>query len=181
MIHGARNTRTKDFKVNGLKCQLFLKRTIEIKNQEILYINTEFDSDAIVLDGKVIDPFLLSVLRDKRRDYKLTNIIKTIQSNQSDIISKPIDENFIVQGCAGSGKTMILLHRLSYLLYNNPGVDFSKWCILTPNEFFDKHIDDLGRELEIDKIKRFPEKGGRGYPLPPFCKRPRKVFAGMLQ
>ena len=155
IAQGARFTKEQEFKVGDADYVLYLRRAIEIENQEIKYINTQFDAASGVLKGKVIDPFLLSVLRDKRRDYKLTDIIKTIQLNQSEIIGKPIDENFVVQGCAGSGKTMILLHRLSHLLFNYKNYGTEKYCILTPNEFFNVHIDDLSRELEIDSIPRF--------------------------
>jgi hypothetical protein len=67
----------------------------------------------------------------------------------------PMNKNFIVQGCAGSGKTMILLHRLSYLVFNNSNYDWSKAKVLTPNELFDKHIQTLCDDLEIDMIKRY--------------------------
>ena len=134
---------------------LHLRRAMDIKNEELLLVNTEYDIDSVSLDGEVIDPFLLSVLRDKRRNHILTDIVRTIQENQNDIIAKPIGESFVVQGCAGSGKTMILLHRLSYLAYNNPKSDFSKWCILTPNEYFNVHIQELSETLDIAEIKRF--------------------------
>ncbi len=152
---GARFARSQKFQAEGCEYNLYLRRSIHIKNEKIELVNTEFEVDSVTLDGEVIDPFLLSVLRDKRRDYKLTDIIRTIQHNQSEIISKPLQESFILQGCAGSGKTMILLHRLSYLLYNHRNIDISNYCILTPNEYFNRHIDELSRELEIDKIKRY--------------------------
>ena len=49
------------------------------------------------LSGEVVDPFLIQVLRDKRRDYELTDIIKTIQSEQNNIMTLPMNKNFIVQ------------------------------------------------------------------------------------
>lgn len=156
-VMAARSTKKQNFEVNGCDYDLYVRREIEIVDAKIKMINTEFQSDTF--DGNVIDPFLLSVLRDKRRNYRLTDIIKTIQQNQNEIIGKPIEESFIVQGCAGSGKTMILLHRLSYLLYNYSNYRADKYCILTPNEYFDLHIDDLSKELEIDKVKRFTVEG----------------------
>ena len=111
------------------------------------------------MDGEVIDPFLLSVLRDKRRNYKLTDIIRTIQGNQNELIRKPIEESFIVQGCAGSGKTMILFHRLSYIAFNFPDFNFSRCCVLTPNEYFNIHVDELSQKLGLDKIKRYTVEG----------------------
>ena len=39
----------------------------------------------------------------------------------------------IVQGCAGSGKSMIMLHRLPIILYDNPkSLNRSNLYIITP-------------------------------------------------
>ena len=62
-------------------------------------------------------------------------------------------ENLIVQGCAGSGKTMILLHRLAYLKSNyNP--DNDKVKIITPSENFNNHINELWSELGLKHIEK---------------------------
>lgn len=132
-----------------------LRRNFVIKNGKFISYNTPYDANEMNLSGEVVDPFLIQVLRDKRRDYELTDIIKTIQVEQNTIMTLPMEKNFIVQGCAGSGKTMILLHRLSYLVFNNPKFDWSKVKVLTPNELFDKHIQALCNDLEIDMIKRY--------------------------
>ena len=107
------------------------------------------------LEGDVIDPFLLTVLQDKRRQNRLTDIIKSIQANQNEIIRQPLRESFIVQGCAGSGKTMILLHRLSYLKFNNRKMSLAGVKIITPNPDFNAHINELSTELDIDTIQKF--------------------------
>lgn len=149
------NKREHKFTVKGIDYELMLRRAVNIQKAELISVNTEYDSVNLSLEGEVIDPFLISVLKDKRRNYKLTDIIRTIQMNQNDIIGKPIDENFIVQGCAGSGKTMILMHRLSFIAFNHPEVNFNKVYIITPNENFNIHVNDLSKSLGLDKIKRF--------------------------
>ena len=145
----------KDFVVDDVRYYLSLRRALDIKNGELIRYNTEYDGESVSLNGEVIDPFLLEVLRDKRRHYKLTDIIQTIQENQNEIIRKPFDTSFIVQGCAGSGKTMILLHRLSYLLFNYKDRSFSGVKIITPNKYFDFYINDLSMELGLSAIERF--------------------------
>ena len=153
------NKQTTKYTIKGIDYRLILRRAIKIKQETVLEVHTEYDDVSLAIDGDVIDPFLLSVLRDKRRNYKLTDIIRTIQSNQNDLIRKPLEESFIVQGCAGSGKTMILLHRLSFIAFNYPKFDFSRCCILTPNEYFNLHIDELSHSLGLDKIKRYTVEG----------------------
>lgn len=147
-------TNQKDFNIEGTNYSLALRRALEIKDAKLINYKTEYDGETVSLEGDVIDPFLLTVLKDKRRQNRLTDIIRTIQGNQNDIIRKPRTESFVVQGCAGSGKTMILLHRLSYLKFNNRGMSLAGVKIITPNKFFDAHINNLSVELGLTAIER---------------------------
>lgn len=142
------------FNVRGQEYLLALRRALDIREGKLVGYKTEYDGEAVSLEGDVIDPFLLTVLKDKRRHNRLTDIIRTIQGNQNEIIRKPKEESFVVQGCAGSGKTMILLHRLSYLKFNNRNMSFAGTKIITPNKFFDAHINDLSVELGLNAIQR---------------------------
>lgn len=101
----------------------------------------------------VSDPFLIKILKAKRNVQSIGNIISTIQDNQNNIITQELNENIIVQGCAGSGKTMVLLHRLSYLLYNNKNLELNRIKIITPNNLFKGSINKLAKELELDTIE----------------------------
>ena len=148
-------TTQREFLVNGAKYQLALRRALDIRNATLVSYRTEYDGETVSLEGDVIDPFLLTVLKDKRRHNRLTDIIRTIQGNQNEIIRKPRTESFVVQGCAGSGKTMILLHRLSFLKFNNRNMSLNGVKIITPNKFFDAHINDLSVELGLTAIERF--------------------------
>lgn len=145
----------KEFSVNGTNYLLALRRSLDVKDAVLVSYRTDYDGEIVSLEGDVIDPFLLTVLKDKRRHNRLTDIIRTIQGNQNEIIRKPRAESFVVQGCAGSGKTMILLHRLSFLKFNNRNMSFSGVKIITPNKFFDAHINDLSNELGLTAIERF--------------------------
>ena len=60
---------------------LRLRRMVDIKNAELQTVNTEYDTGGVTLNGEIVDPFLISVLKDKRRNYKLSDIIKTIQES----------------------------------------------------------------------------------------------------
>lgn len=99
-----------------------------------------------------VDPFLLDLIKENRSNHAIGDIIRTIQANQNSIIRLNPQENSIVQGCAGSGKTMILLHRLSYLKYNKFILDSTKVKIITPNYLFNYFINDVSNTLEISEI-----------------------------
>lgn len=100
----------------------------------------------------VFDEFLASILEKKKFDNRLTDIISSIQINQNEIITRPANENMIVQGCAGSGKTMILLQRLEYLNFNRM-INLSKTVILVPSTEFKEHIEPVCRDLRITRAK----------------------------
>lgn len=131
------------------------KRKVVIKNKQIKEIVETYNRGSRLTkeeEAMVFDEFLVKVMQEKRSHKELTNIIPSIQSNQNQIIRAPISENYIVQGCAGCGKTMILLHRISYLLYNNPGLSQKNFLMLAPSRRFEEHIDPLVRNLRITGI-----------------------------
>ena len=140
-----------DNPLNVYNYELMLKR--EYSFNPLKYVNTYIAGDDFYLEG-TIDSFLLEVLEENRANNAITDIIRSIQSNQYKIIRHTENRNMIVQGCAGSGKTMILLHRISYLLFNGLLINTSEVKIITPNENFSEFINDLVYSLEIGEIER---------------------------
>lgn len=88
---------------------LRLKRTYEIEDGKLL---DYFDSEVIANDD------LLTKYLAKNKQAVLGEIVATIQKEQNEIIRKSPYHNIIVQGVAGSGKTTVAMHRISYILYN---------------------------------------------------------------
>ena len=92
-----------------LPIRLDLKRTYEIDNGRLLdYFDTE-----VVANDELLTKYLA-----KNKQAVLGEIIATIQKEQNDIIRKTPYHNIIVQGVAGSGKTTVAMHRISFILYN---------------------------------------------------------------
>ena len=88
---------------------LLRKRTYTIENDTL---KDFFDSDVVANDD------LLTSYLAKNKKAVLGEIIATIQKEQNMIIRRSPKTNMIVQGCAGSGKTTVAMHRISYILYN---------------------------------------------------------------
>lgn len=88
---------------------LKLKRTYEIDQGKLL---DYFDSEVISNDD------LLTKYLARNKQAVLGEIVATIQKEQNDIIRKSPYHNIIVQGVAGSGKTTVAMHRISFILYN---------------------------------------------------------------
>ena len=145
--------RTREVQIDKKKYNIRRQRTFDIDRAN-LYSYTEQSSDDLIFREGITDPFLINVLNTRKKQHQLVDIISTIQENQNTIVDRPLDKNIIVHGCAGSGKTMVLLHRLSYLKYQHPKKDFSKTVILTPNENLNLHINGLAENLQLGFIKR---------------------------
>lgn len=92
-----------------INIHLDLKRTYEIENGRLIEY---YDSDVVANDE-----FLTKYL-SKNKEVVLGEIIATIQKEQNAIIRDSPWHNVIVQGVAGSGKTTVAMHRISYILYN---------------------------------------------------------------
>ncbi len=139
--------------VNGVKKQVDLRRKIDIQTGRLRGVEDVFSSNSEFADKGIYDKFLIQVLMSRKKSHQLTDIIATIQDKQNEIIERALVANLIIQGCAGSGKTMVMLHRLSFWLYNNKSLKPEKIKILTPNENFNVHIGGLHSQLNLGAIE----------------------------
>lgn len=117
--------------VGEVNTELLARRQLIVKKGELKGV---FDSEV-----DVKDEILQMVLTDNSSD-KLKDIVMTIQKEQDEIIRSPKDKVVVVNGVAGSGKTTIALHRVSYLLYNYRKQFGDKVLILGPNDIFMDYI-----------------------------------------
>ncbi|WP_335872407.1 RNA polymerase recycling motor HelD [Bacillus sp. 2205SS5-2] len=91
----------------------------------------------------------------KSSSNRLTEIITTIQEEQNRIIRADLNRPIIVQGAAGSGKTTIALHRISYFIYNyKQFFDPTQLMILAPSKLFIDYISEALPELGVDRVKQ---------------------------
>lgn len=110
-------------------------------------------------NSKIIDPFLLKVLEQHRGQSDFTDILRSIQNEQNEIVDYDIEKNTIAQGCAGSGKTMILFHRLANILYNietsSKKITANRIAVIIPNNNFRNYIKNLTWSLGVDNIRTY--------------------------
>ena len=84
---------------------------------------------------------------------RLKSIVTTIQKEQNAIIRNEKDKILVIQGCAGSGKTSVALHRVAYLLYHHRKQLAAKQVlILSPNPVFSEYISHILPELGEENI-----------------------------
>lgn len=132
-------------KNTGYFTDSFLDKLIENFNPD------EYNPD--VAASIISDEFLKELL-ERRSTPEFKNIVFSIQKKQGEIIQAPYQKNMIVQGCAGSGKSMIMLHRLPIILYDNPtSLSRSNLYIITPSQMYIQMAENMRTELEISDIK----------------------------
>jgi DNA helicase IV len=91
---------------------------------------------------------------EKGSSGSLKEIIKTIHASQYDIISSKRGGLHVIQGAPGTGKTVVGVHRASWLLFpgNDEQLKADKVLILGPNAAFIRYIENLVPSLGEDKI-----------------------------
>lgn len=127
-----------------INVDLKLKRTFDVGNGELLGY---FDNDAVATDQ------LLVKYLSQNKDVVLGDIISTIQKEQNEIIRESPYVDIIVQGVAGSGKTTVAMHRISYILYNyEQRFEPSGFCIIGSNDMLLNYITSGLPELDVHNV-----------------------------
>ncbi len=100
-----------------------------------------------------IDDEILQQTLSENGDNRLKSIVTTIQKEQNSIIRDTRHRIMVVQGCAGSGKTSVALHRIAYLLYHNrESLQAAQVLVLSPNSIFGDYISRILPELGEENI-----------------------------
>lgn len=150
------------FTFNEYEYKTVLRRAIRAKSGQVLDFKNEYLSLKDYLSAEeiadrdeenVLDPYLKEIIRSRKEEASVRDIIETIQEKQYEIITRPEKGDFVLQGCAGSGKTMVMLHRLSYLMYNNEDIKPRDVLIITPSNSFNAFIDELAEILELERVR----------------------------
>lgn len=132
--------------VGTIAVDLQKKRTFDISGGRLLGY---YDNDMAASDE------LLVKYLSQNKDAVLGDIISTIQKEQNRIIRQHAYRNTIVQGVAGSGKTTVAMHRISYILYNyedrfTPDV----FCIIGSNDMLLNYITSGLPELDVRNVRQ---------------------------
>lgn len=122
------------------------KRTYDIDGDQL---HGFYDDDSAANDE------LLVKYLAQHKEAVLGDIIATIQKEQNEIIRDIPFKNIIVQGVAGSGKTTVALHRISYILYNYADrYKPSEFCIVGSNDMLLNYISSGLPELDVNHVRQ---------------------------
>ncbi|WP_394578762.1 HelD family protein [Cytobacillus firmus] len=157
-VHDERARKKHTYSVDVLK-----KKEFTIRNQKLIKIIQQASEGnhnlnvTITENGEeatITDTFLKEIIEGSHTTGYLKEIIATIQREQDRAIRQPIDRDIIIQGVAGSGKSSIALHRLSFLLYNNKHIKPDNVLILGPSALFISSVKELLPDLNLEGIKQ---------------------------
>lgn len=122
------------------------KRTYEIDKDRLVDF---FDTEVVANDE------LLTKYLSKSKQTVLSEIIATIQQEQNDVIRKNPHHNVLIQGSAGSGKTTVAMHRISYILYNYEDEFPAKYFyIIGSNKVLLNYITGVLPDLDVYDISQ---------------------------
>src|SRR3989339_1136907 len=127
------------------KRDLLLKRTYEIADGELVkYYNNDIQLDE---NEVIIDKI------GRKTGGVLEDIVETIQQSQMDIIESDPRQICIVQGCVGSGKSTVAIHKLSHIFFNFPTIIHPERSILiAKNQILVGYLSTLFPKLGIFDI-----------------------------
>ena len=80
----------------------------------------------------------------------MSAVLSTLQSDQYEVITKPVSESQVLQGHPGTGKTIIAAHRAAYLLNKEAPADAKprgRVLILGPTVEYVKHVQGALKEI----------------------------------
>jgi len=126
---------------------LAMRRTFEVERNRLISFKDEVFADLAnrvqsltALEKEGIDD---AVLRDLEagRSGEMRDIVQTIHAMQYELIRTPLEQLLIVEGGPGTGKTVVGLHRVSWLLFNNPTeLTSADVLVIGPNPTFTRYI-----------------------------------------
>ena len=134
-----------------LQVDLKRKRTYELSENSL---KDYYDSDVVANDE------LLTKYLSKSRRAVLSEIIATIQQEQNNVIRKNPRHNVVIQGSAGSGKTTVAMHRISYILYNYE-LEFKpeSFYIVGSNKVLLDYITGVLPDLDVYGVRQMTMEG----------------------
>jgi DNA helicase IV len=117
------------------------RRHIRVDGREVVGVDDE------PLDGSgaselVGEGALLAAL-DERRTGRMGTAAATLQREQDDVVRADSRGPLVVQGGPGTGKTVVALHRVAYLLFTHPQLAAQGILVLGPSQRFLDYITQV--------------------------------------
>ncbi|HEU5083768.1 MAG TPA: AAA family ATPase [Acidimicrobiales bacterium] len=120
------------------------RRSFHCRGRRLLDIDDVVLDPAGGADDDLVGEAALLASLAAPRTGRMSDAVATVQAEQDEVIRAPMAGITIVQGAAGTGKTVVALHRAAYLLYTFRDVlDRQGVLLLGPNARFLDYVRDV--------------------------------------
>ncbi|MEO7804756.1 MAG: ATP-binding domain-containing protein [Actinomycetota bacterium] len=132
------------------------RRHLVCRGQRLVSLDDDLMTDDMAATDELVlmgEAALMSSMQ-RSRTGRMGDIVPTIQREQDAIIRSPLDKLLIVQGGPGTGKTVVALHRVAYLLYSyQRRLQGTSILLIGPNPVFLRYIEDVLPSLGEHQVK----------------------------
>lgn len=119
------------------------RRHVRTRGAQVLGVDDEPLDGGLDDSGLVGEGALLAAL-DERRTGRMGTAVATLQREQDEVVRADASTALVVQGGPGTGKTVVALHRVAYLLFTHQHLAERGVLVLGPSTRF---LDYIGQVL----------------------------------
>ena len=140
--------------------KVYLKRTLTIEGAQLLDIDDALRLPSGSVGSVSTSSRMLDAHLSGSGGEQLTDAVQTIQPEQYEQIASTIEPVLIVQGAAGSGKSLVGLHRIDFILspFSNIGrtdrPTADRVIMFGPSPAFLKYVSGLLPSLGVHRVRQ---------------------------
>lgn len=89
------------------------------------------------------------------RSQSLPSLLGTLQPDQYDFVTRPLNPSLVIQGHPGTGKTVIAAHRAAFLMHPefNENRATPRILLIGPTQYYAKHVQTVIDSLVLDAYR----------------------------
>ena len=89
------------------------------------------------------------------RSQSLPSLLGTLQPDQYDFVTRPLNPSLVIQGHPGTGKTVIAAHRVAFLMHPDLNINSlpPKVLLIGPTQYYAKHVQTVIDSLVLDAYR----------------------------
>jgi DNA helicase IV len=114
----------------------------EIREGQLVNLKEELLEEKQDSVGEILASDQLETAMKQTREEKLRPVGSTLQPDQFDLIRERSDQILAIQGPPGSGKTVVLLERMSRIAFSDKSVRDNGMLLVGPNSHFLEYVSD---------------------------------------